>query len=337
MKTPVLQGSSVCGIVRELISLVNYATTGRWVISYQVSKIDLVRSLLEMLGMDSAKIACPKCNSEDVAFSKKRQLYVCADCHHEFAGKKVGLRRIFISYGHDEYATLAEQLKKDFIERGHDVWFDLDRLQPGSDWDNYIAEGLEWVSETPAEGRLVLLMTPHSVRRPDGYCLNEIRRAVERKLTIIPVMLHWCEPPLSICRIQWLDMRDCVPVENRQERYQAKFARLCDALEQDRLDFEGAQARLLQRLQPLPFEADIHQHLARFTGRQWVVKRLHAWLADPQASRVFWITGKPGVGKTALAAWLCSHCREIAAFHLCRHGHLQNPTPAAPSCRSHTN
>lgn len=30
------------------------------------------------------KIACPKCGSDDVTFSKKKQLYMCPDCHHEF-------------------------------------------------------------------------------------------------------------------------------------------------------------------------------------------------------------------------------------------------------------
>jgi|SRR5271166_3554726 len=271
---------------------------------------------------------CPKCNSGDVVFGKKRQLYVCAGCHHEFmVAKEITPKRLFISYGHDEYAAFAEQLRKDLGARGHEAWFDLERLKPGGDWEGYITEGLEWVSEAAGNGRLLLLMTHHSVRRPDGYCLNEITRALERKLSVIPVMVVWCEPPLSICRIQRLDMRDCAPMQKRKKRYEAKFDRLIEAVEHDRLDFEGVQARLLQRLQPLPFDGDIQQHLARFTGRQWVFDRLDRWLRDSRVSRVFWITGKPGVGKTALAAWLCSHRREVGAFHLCRHGHAQKSDP----------
>ena len=272
--------------------------------------------------MEQQEITCPKCDSEDVVFSKKRQYYVCPDCRHEFAIEiKISKRRIFLSYGHDEYATLAEQLKKDLQERGHEVWFDLDRLKPGGDWEIYIEEGIEWVSEFPGRGCCVLLMTPHSVRRPDGYCLNEISRALERNLPIIPVMAVWSEPPLSICRIQWLDMRDCVPHQDRRTQYEAKFQRLVEALEQNRLDFEGAQARLIQRLQPLEFDADIIRHLARFTGRRWLFDHIDEWLQDSHASRVFWITGNPGVGKTAIAAWLLTHRREAAAFHLCQHGH----------------
>jgi len=134
-------------------------------------------------------------------------------------------------------------------------------------------------------------------------------------------MAVWSEPPLSICRIQWLDMRDCVPLQDRRTQYEAKFQRLVEALELNRLDFERGQARLIQRLQPLEFDADIIRHLTRFTGRQWLFDHIDEWLQDSHASRVFWITGNPGVGKTAIAAWLLTHRREAAAFHLCQHGH----------------
>jgi hypothetical protein len=134
--------------------------------------------------------------------------------------------RIFLSYGHDEHASLALRIKRDLEARGHMVWFDIDRLKPGGDWERYIEDGLDWASATPGEGRFVLLMTPHSVRRPEGYCLNELARAWNRHLPIIPVMVAEIEPPLSICRIQYLDMRDCVPVDDRQEKYKSKFDQL---------------------------------------------------------------------------------------------------------------
>jgi hypothetical protein len=78
--------------------------------------------------------------------------------------------RIFLSYGHDEHIGVALRLKADLEGRGHEVWFAVDRLQPGADWERYIEEGIEWA----ASGKFVLLLTPHSVRRPDGFCLNEL-------------------------------------------------------------------------------------------------------------------------------------------------------------------
>jgi hypothetical protein len=266
--------------------------------------------------MRKNKIICPSCSSQNVTCSDKRKYYFCQDCSFKFTLEDTS-KRIFLSYGHDEYAALAQRVKTDLEARGHQVWFDIEQLTPGRDWEAYIERGLDWVSEKSGVGRVVLVMTPHSVRRPDGFCLNEISRAIMRKLPIVPVMLVDCEPPLSICRIQYLDMRDCVPVEKREQKYKNKFEILCDALEYDTLDFEGAQAKLLTLFKPLPFDAEILFHLSGFVGREWVFKELDRWLGDPEGSKVFWITGVPGVGKTAISAWLCYNRPEIASFHFC--------------------
>jgi tetratricopeptide (TPR) repeat protein len=140
-------------------------------------------------------------------------------------------------------------------------------------------------------------------------------------------MLVWCEPPLSICRIQWLDMRDCVPLQERLERYQTRFERLADVIEQDRINTEGAHARLLRLLDPLPFDAELAFHLLHFQGRQWLFDRIGAWMAGPGDQRFFWVVGDPGVGKTAIAARLCETRGDVAAFHLCRYGHRQKADP----------
>jgi tetratricopeptide (TPR) repeat protein len=278
--------------------------------------------------VEAAAVSCPACGSAAVVYSARRQAYLCADCEHTFTHPPPRpRRRVFLSYGHGEHAALAERLAQDLQSRGHSVWFDKDRLTPGGDWERYIEEGLDWVAADPANGRVILLMTPHAVRRPDGYCLNEIARAVARRLPVVPVMVVWCEPPLSICRLQWLDMRDCVPLPDQQQRYELKLQRLMEVLEQDRLEFDGAQARLLRLLDPLPFDAEIAQYVRRFVGRQWVFERLDGWLAQPDAGRVFWLVGPPGIGKTALAAYLCHTRREIVGFHLCRAGHALKASP----------
>lgn len=281
-----------------------------------------------MEALVESKAQCPECGARDVHFLRKTEQYICMECEHTFRCEKTNiLRRIFVSYGHDEHAAFAQQIKKDLAKRGHEVWFDEDRLKPGFDWERHIEEGLNWAAERQARGCIVLLMTPHSVRRPDGYCLNEIARAVSLRLDVVPIMAIWCEPPLSISRIQWLDMQDCIPIYEQEGRYDLKLERLAEALEKNILDFEGNQSRLLHLLDPLPFEADIAWHLSRFTGRQWVFRDIDKWLADVGASRIFWIVGDPGAGKTALAAWLCHHRREVAAFHLCSHGHKLKSDP----------
>jgi hypothetical protein len=226
--------------------------------------------------------------------------------------------RIFLSYGHDRYASLALRLKRDLEAQGKEVWFDVERLKPGGDWERYIEEGLDFASAVPESGRFLLLLTPHSVRRPDGYCLNELARAYSRNLPIIPVMVSTVEPPLSICRLQWLEMRECFPAEQHEEQYEKRFTELVKALEEKRVPFEGVQQRLLNYLQPISYSNDITSHLTRFTGREWIMTEFNEWLASSR--RVLWITGEAGVGKSALSAWLCDKRPEIVAYHFCRFG-----------------
>ncbi len=63
--------------------------------------------------------------------------------------------RIFLSYGHDEHTSFALRLKADLEGRGHEVWFALDRLKPGADWESYIEEGLEGVSAVVGERKII--------------------------------------------------------------------------------------------------------------------------------------------------------------------------------------
>ena len=226
--------------------------------------------------------------------------------------------RIFLSYGHDDYAALASRIKRNLETQGHGVWFDVERLRPGGDWERYIEDGLDWSSGVPGEGRFLLLLTPHSVRRPDGYCLNELARAFTRNLPIVPVLVSTVEPPLSICRLQWLDMRNCYPAEEHEAQYAKRYEQLVKALSEKQVPFEGVQQRLLNYLNPISYDDDLTRHLSRFTGREWVMTEVDEWLASSRG--VLWITGAAGVGKSALSAWLCDKRPEIAAYHFCRFG-----------------
>jgi WD40 repeat protein len=226
--------------------------------------------------------------------------------------------RIFLSYGHDHYTPMALRLKHDLEAQGNNqVWFDVERLKVGRDWERYIEDGLDWASAVPGEGRFLLLLTPHSVRRPGGYCRDELARAYGRNLPIIPVMLSTVEPPLSISRMQWLDMRNCFPAEEHEVQYAKHFDQLLKALIEKQVPFEGVRQRLLNYLNPVSYK-ELSKYLLRFTGRHWVMQEVDEWLASSR--RILWITGEAGVGKSALAAWLCDKRPEITAYHFCRFG-----------------
>ncbi len=236
--------------------------------------------------------------------------------------------RIFISYGHDEHAELAVRIKNDLEERGHEVWFDRDRIKPGKDFELYIEEGLKWLTEDKSRARFLYLMTPHSVRRPDGFCLNELTSAMMKELSIFPVMVQMSEPPLSICRIQWLDMQECFPsCENTP--YSVKFERLLAALEDRNWDFEGFEKNLLKVFNPIDFGPDMLRHLKDFTGREWLKKEIEEWLEGkrPGNKQVFWIKGKPGIGKTAISSWLVSTMYEVVAVHFFRSDSTEKRDP----------
>ncbi|KAF0748551.1 hypothetical protein AaE_007317, partial [Aphanomyces astaci] len=57
-------------------------------------------------------------------------------------------------------------------------------------------------------------MTPHALRRPDGYCLNEIARASSLKLNIFPVLVCDSEPPQSISMLPYFDLQSSLPRES---------------------------------------------------------------------------------------------------------------------------
>lgn len=286
---------------------------------------------------------CPNCRYDNVKFNEKLQVYICSDCLYKWAatipsdniGKKTSKpSKIFFSYGHEKEDNFMDDvlcIKSDLEKWGHKVWFDLKHLKAGVDWEQYIEEGLNWCD------KVVLVITPYSVRRrnpqdpksKDGYCLNEITKAMERNKIIIPIMLKWVDEgvPVSICRIQYLDMTDCIPIKQQRIRYQLRFKQLIEAIEYDYFEFEGGHVRLLKHLQPIKFDLEISKHIARFKGRSWLMEKLFDWFYNKPDSRVFWLVGGPGIGKTAISAYLCHKGYNVAAFHLCSNGHDDKANP----------
>ena len=266
---------------------------------------------------------CPKCGSELTVI---KRFCLCSECgfscemESEAKEKLYSSRYVFISYGHDSYAPLALRLKNDLKKRGHMVWTDLE-LKAGDDWEMKIEGALDDTISHKPNGCFLLLMSPYSVRRPDGYCLNELAKAVKSGVFTIPVkVVSEVEPPLSIARIQFLDMSECYMPDFCEAVYERQLELLIKAIEHDSIDFDGMQARLQNLLRPIEFKSEISKYMKMFTGRQWVLEQIRAWLDDENGSKVFWLTGGPGVGKTAISIWLsCKALPEIHAWHLCQH------------------
>lgn len=226
--------------------------------------------------------------------------------------------RVFLSYGHD-VADLAVRLRRDLEAAGAEVWFDEKRLAPGAVWDSAIAEGIDWTAGAADRGCFLLLMTPHSMRE-DGFCLNELSYAIERRVRVVPILLADCVRPMQVHRLQWLDLRDCLPFPDAEARFEAKFPAILSAVANAAPKPDGSQSLLVTVLRPVSNETDLDDYLQHFTGREWLIERLDSWM-NSDGGPVRRLTGPPGSGKSAFAAWLARHRAYTAAAHFFRRGH----------------
>lgn len=230
----------------------------------------------------------------------------------------MGKQRLFLSYGHDEFEDLATRLVEDLLAtQRYEVWFDKHDILPGSQWEHEIQKGVVWVAEGPSKGWVILLMTPHSVRLPDGYCLREIEYARTKDLQIVPIMVITVELPISINLTQYLDMTDCIPVSEKPGNYRSAFERLCAALDKHDLAVAGETNRLRRALRPPSCRGDAIYDSSHFVQRRGLLHAFDDWIADPDGPRVFWVTGSVGTGKSTWAAWLSENRSEVKAFHVC--------------------
>jgi hypothetical protein len=282
-------------------------------------------------------INCPKCKSTEIHYRKKKANWICDDCdfvfekedtHENMQESKVKFpsRNIFISYGHDQFGKFACRLKEDLEKRGHKVWIDHE-LKAGDDWEIEIETALNKLVVNKPNSCFLFLMCPHAVRRPDGYCLNELSVAVSNEVFILPIKLTNLTPPLSIARIQWIDLIG-IDLDLHKASFEEKEKALIEALENEKLDFEGSFCKLQSVLKPIHFKAEIQRYTENFIGRKWILEDIRSWLNDENSSKVFWITGGPGVGKTAISLWLsCCVVEQIRAWHLCQHSNTITSDP----------
>lgn len=231
--------------------------------------------------------------------------------------------RVFLSYGHDANEELVLRIHADLENRGHDVWIDKKEIRPGDDWRREITERIL------KSHQVLSFLSKHSTRDP-GVCRDEVAIAVGVKGGCIKTILVESEvevqPPVNISHVQWLDMHDWKdghgvvhivkdePANGDatwEQWYQTRFAEIVRVVESDEsLRFAGEIETLNGYLKPIQSEARIFELLRKgYVGREWLFEAVEQWRQDKAGkSRVFWIMGEPGVGKSAFAAQL-THTR----------------------------
>lgn len=264
--------------------------------------------------MTNEPIRCPQCDSVKIMAVPDSAALLCYTCKHEFTpARTFAPLRIFLSYGHDANEELVRRIKADLEKRRHDVWFDKSEIKAGDDWRRSITDGVT------GSHKFVSFLSKHSTRDP-GVCLDEIAIAIGVKggniQTILVESEQEVQPPVNIGHIQWIDMHDWKEHQAAGETawedwYQAKLAEIVRVVESDESRrFAGEIETLNGHLKPIKSEARICQLLSKgFYGRQWLFEAVEKWRQDIKLnSRLFWIMGAPGVGKSAFAAKL-THTR----------------------------
>lgn len=251
---------------------------------------------------------CPNCGSDNIYFSKKRQVYVCEDCELEFAEERVEIqgKTIFFSYAHDENEWLVQKLKVDIEKRGHKIWIDRSEIKSGDDWRQSITEGLL------ASNGVISFLSKHSVRVP-GVCLDELRIALSVKNGNIKTVLLEDEkevsPPTSVSGIQWLDM-SCWKVMNSFDEeewnawYNGKLNEIVRVIEDDSFSSFSGDIETIKKAFDISLSDTKEQMLISntFVGRRWLSEMLEQWRLNDSSSRVFILYGGPGIGKSTFAA-----------------------------------
>lgn len=269
---------------------------------------------------------CPQCNSENTRYREARNNHICDNCDHVFSVEQSAKpTRVFISYGHgDEYAQFAYNLADTLMDNGYDVFIDRDGIRCGEQWEINLEDGLIWTSEGDGEGIFLLLMTPYSVRRPNGYCLNEIAYAIDINLKIIPVMLKQVTPPLSIYRLQYLNL--VVNTNTGEQINDENITKIIHVLNNpDRLDASGYFNCLDKVLEPIEFNSELKLYKKDFVGREWIFKSIQQWLKDGKQTLV--ISGIPGIGKSAISTYLYHRMPNVIGFYMFRRNDNEKLSP----------
>ena len=231
--------------------------------------------------------------------------------------------RVFLSYAHEppENAAFVNRVRER-LEAAHiETWIDTAQIKQGEDWRQSIVAGLRDCQQT------IAFLSKKSVRDP-GVCLDELAIALHEHGAIVPVPI---EPPADIDAphhvggAQWIDMSGWQTQDDAW--LDARVAELIAVLTSPEATTRAAEIATLNRaLRPVIQSAIVAEKLDGFVGRDWAKTALDEKRA--RNPRLIWITGGPGSGKSAFAAWLATwHRSHTIALNLCELGNIARNDP----------
>ena len=90
------------------------------------------------------------------------------------------INNVFISYGRRHSLAFARKLYQSLIDRNYDVWFDMNDIPLGVDFQEQIDDGIRKADN------FIYIMSPHSIN--SIYCYKELVLALKYNKRIIPIL-----------------------------------------------------------------------------------------------------------------------------------------------------
>jgi len=231
-------------------------------------------------------------------------------------------KHIFISYGHDEYIEFINRIAQELKTRGIYAWIDSYDIKPSTTWYDEIKKAID-------NSEIVMaFLTEHSMKR-DGFCVNELLYALQKKKKILPLKIEDVEIPIFMLRIQWLDIRQLFN-EYKQcsdDQFEHLINQIVDDINEiEPLPLTNEFDPLFQTLKPIDNVNPLMLHQTEIIGREWLFDLYHRWFHE-QSSKILMIYGFPGSGKSTFVSQLVKKLEEVSAVHYCVFGNEERILP----------
>jgi tetratricopeptide (TPR) repeat protein len=260
---------------------------------------------------------CPQCQSEltqvNNAWNCPQHGSVVTDSSPGVASAHLNQHNVFISYGRDDAMAFATRLAADIKTEGHTVFIDLDGIEKGGFWEVRIEAGIRGASV------LAAVMTPHSLRE-SSVCRDEIVFAINEGKSVVPLKASpgkEVRPSLLLARRNWIDF---------SVNYEDGLNALLRFLRGDESGLHPPAMPSVTGLSPIDVAPEIARLIADFTGRKWVTEEIDRWMTK-DSRRTMILVAEPGVGKSAMAAWLSQSRKDVVGIHLCTHANTRTLDP----------
>ncbi len=266
---------------------------------------------------------CPQCKNEHKFELNTQSKHVCTNCNKEMLSS-FSKQNVFLTYSNDHNKQVVEKIKLDMEARGHVVFIDKEIASDTPTWKENLQSDLK-------EKSVISFLSEQAVSNP-GDCLDQIAVALGAKGGHIQTILLEDEtkvsPPPSVSHVQWLNMADWQDkLDTDSLWYGNKMLELLNVIESsENINFAGEIEKLNEYLRPITSSQRINQLISSpFLGRQWVFDAIEQWRTADDNKRIFWLSGLPGVGKSAVSAQLAHYCKDrVAAVHFCDYSNTEH-------------